>query len=96
MAEYSLEQGAALILGCSAIGAGIAMIAGLGPGIGQGFAAGKGAEGVSRQPGAAGTITRTMLMGAAVAETTGIYSLFIAIMLVFANPLVSKYMNLFK
>lgn len=93
---YSLEQGAALILACSAIGAGIAMIAGLGPGIGQGFAAGKGAEGVSRQPGAAGTITRTMLMGAAVAETTGIYSLFIAIMLVFANPLVTKYLSLFK
>ena len=96
MADYSLEQGAALILACSAIGAGIAMIAGIGPGIGQGFAAGKGAEVVSRQPGAAGTITRTMLMGAAVAETTGIYSLFIAIMLIFANPLVTKYMNLFK
>lgn len=94
--DYSLEQGAALILGYSAIGAGIAMIAGLGPGIGQGFAAGKGAEGVSRQPGAAGTITRTMLMGAAVAETTGIYSLFIAIMLIFANPLVNKYMDLFR
>ena len=96
MAEYSVEQGIALIMGCSAIGAGIGLIAGLGPGIGQGFAAGKGAEGVSRQPGAAGTITRTMLMGAAVAETTGIYSLFIAIMLIFANPLVSRYIKLFS
>ena len=41
----------AFVLGCSAIGAGLAMIAGVGPGIGQGFAAGKGAEAVGRQPG---------------------------------------------
>ena len=95
MSEYSVEQGTALIMACSAIGAGIGLIAGIGPGIGQGFAAGKGCEGVSRQPGAAGLITRTMLMGAAVAETTGIYALFIAIMLVFANPLVNRYINLF-
>ena len=50
MAEYSVEQGTALILACSGIGAGCAMIAGVGPGIGQGFAAGKGAEAVGRQP----------------------------------------------
>lgn len=40
----------ALILACSAIGAGLAMIAGIGPGIGQGYAAGKGAEAVSKNP----------------------------------------------
>ena len=40
------------ILGMSALGAGIAMRAGLGPGIGQGIAASKGAEAVSRQPSA--------------------------------------------
>lgn len=77
----------AFVLGCSAIGAGIAMIAGLGPGIGQGFAAGKGAEAVGRQPEAQGDITRTMLLGQAVAETTGIYSLVIAIILLFVQPL---------
>ena len=44
----------AFVLGCSAIGAGLAMIAGVGPGIGQGFAAGKGAEAVGRQPEARG------------------------------------------
>ena len=79
--------GRALILACSAIGAGLAMIAGIGPGIGQGFAAGKGAEAVGKQPEAQGTITRTMLLGAAVAETTGIYGLVIALILLFANPL---------
>lgn len=96
MSEYSVEQGAALILACSAIGAGCAMIAGVGPGIGQGFAAGKGCEAVGRQPAASGDIMRTMLLGCAVAETTGIYGLFIAIMLIFANPLVSRYISMFK
>lgn len=88
-----MAEGAANILAFSALGAGIGMIAGLGPGIGQGFAAGKGAEGVSRQPEAKGTITSTMLLGQAVSETTGIYSLVIAIILIFANPLVGTYAN---
>lgn len=79
----------AIVLGCSALGAGIAMIAGLGPGIGQGYAAGKAAEAVGRQPEAAGTITRTLLTGCAVAESTGIYSLLIALVLIFVNPLVN-------
>ncbi|MDE6357575.1 MAG: ATP synthase F0 subunit C [Eubacteriales bacterium] len=78
----------AIVLGCSAIGAGTAMIAGIGAGIGQGYAAGKAAEAVGRQPEARGTIMSTMLVGAAVAETTGIYGLVIAILLLFANPLV--------
>lgn len=77
-----------LILACSAIGAGLAMIAGIGPGIGQGYAAGRGAETVGRQPEAQGDIVRTMLLGCAVAETTGIYGLVIALILLFANPLI--------
>lgn len=79
----------AFILGCSAIGAGIGMIAGFGPGIGQGYAAGKAAEAVGRQPEAQADITRTLLVGAAVAESTGIYSLVIALILIFMNPLVN-------
>ena len=80
-------DGRALVLACSAIGAGLAMIAGIGPGIGQGFAAGKGAEAVGRQPEKQGDIIKTMLLGAAVAETTGIYGLIVALILLFANPL---------
>jgi len=86
----------AFILGCSAIGAGIAMIAGVGPGIGQGYAAGKGAEAVGRQPEARSTIMSTMLVGAAVAETTGIYGLVVAMILMFANPLIDKYISLLQ
>ena len=77
------------IYACSAIGAGLAMIAGIGPGIGQGYAAGKGAEAVGRQPEAQGDIIKTMLLGAAVAETTGIYGLIIALILIFVKPFTS-------
>ena len=79
-----------LILACSAIGAGLAMIAGIGPGIGQGIAAGQGAAAVGRNPGAKGTIMSTMLLGQAVAETTGLYEFAVAIILLFANPLLGK------
>ena len=84
----------AFILGCSAIGAGLAMIAGIGSGIGQGNAAGQGAAAVGRQPEAQADITRTMLLGQAVAETTGIYGLVIALILLFLRPLLSAYIKL--
>ena len=76
-----------LILACSAIGAGLAMIAGLGPGMGQGFTAGMAASAVGKNPGAKSEVTSTMLLGAAVAETTGLYSLVIALILLFVQPL---------
>ena len=44
------------ILGCSAIGAGLALIAGIGPGVGQGIAAGHAAAAVGRNPGANQTL----------------------------------------
>ena len=76
------------ILGCSAIGAGLAVIAGIGPGVGQGIAAGHAASAVGRNPGAQGQIMSTMLLGQAVAETTGLYGLLVAILLLFVKPLV--------
>ena len=74
------------ILGCSAIGAGLALIAGIGPGVGQGIAAGHGAAAVGRNPGAQGKTMTTMLLGQAVAETTGLYGLLIAMLLLFVKP----------
>ena len=75
-----------LILACSAIGAGLAVIAGIGPGIGQGIAAGHAAAAVGRNPGAKADITSTMLLGQAVAETTGLYGFAVAIILMFVKP----------
>lgn len=80
-------NGQEFIQAMSAIGAGIAMIAGVGPGIGQGIAAGHGAAAVGRNPGAKSAITSTMLLGQAVAETTGLYGLAVAIILLFVKPL---------
>ena len=81
-----MEMAEAIVRAASAVGAGLAMIAGIGPGIGQGYAAGKAAEAVGRQPEAKGDVTSTMLMGCAIAETTGIYALVIAILLIFVAP----------
>ena len=78
-------SGQDLIRACSAIGAGLAVIAGIGPGIGQGIAAG--AAAVGRNPGARGQIMSTMLLGQAVAETTGLYGLVVALLLLFVHPL---------
>ncbi len=55
----------------------------LGPGIGEGIAAGKACEGVSREPQNAGVITRTMLVSLAVIESLGIYALVVALLLIF-------------
>ena len=79
-------SGQDFIYGCSAIGAGIAMIAGIGPGVGQGIAAGHGASAVGRNPGAQSQIQSTMLLGQAVAETTGLQGLVVAIILMFVKP----------
>ena len=76
-----------VILVASTLGAGIAMITGIGPGIGQGYAAGKGVEGVANRPKWQGPIMRAMLLGQAVGQTTGIYALIIALILLYANPL---------
>jgi len=75
-----------IILGCCALGAGMAMIAGIGPGIGEGNAVAKACEAIGRQPESKGAVTTTMLMGCAVAETTGLYALVIAILLIFVAP----------
>ncbi len=81
-----LEISVAIILGCCALGAGTAMIAGIGPGIGEGNAVAKACEAIGRQPESKGDVTSTMLMGCAIAETTGLYALVIAILLLFVTP----------
>ena len=76
---------ALVLMGC-AIGAGLALIAGIGPGIGEGFAVGKACEAIARQPEQKGSVTTTMLMGCAVAETTGLYGFIIGLLLIFLAP----------
>ena len=93
-----MEIAIALIFAACALGAGTAMIAGIGPGIGEGYAVGKACEAIGRQPECKGSVTTTMLMGCAVAETTGLYALVIAILLIFVAPgiLADKLIDLIK
>ena len=76
----------AIILAGCAIGAGIALIAGIGPGIGEGYAVGKSCEAIPRQPESKGEVTSTMLLGCAIAETTGIYGFVTGLLLMFVVP----------
>lgn len=80
-AEFNSE----FLRGLACLGAGIAMgLGAIGPGIGEGIAASKACEGVARQPEAVKQIRSVMLLGQAVSETTGLYSLLIAFLLMFA------------
>lgn len=77
-------DGKVIIRAAALLGAGICMGAGaIGPGIGEGIVGGKACEGIARQPELQGVLTRTMLIADAIAETTGIYSLVIALLLIF-------------
>ena len=81
-----LELALGIILGGCAVGAGLAMIAGIGPGIGEGNAVAKACEAIGRQPECKGDVTSTMITGCVIAETTGLYGLVIAILLIFVAP----------
>ena len=68
------------------LGAGICMGMGaLGPGLGEGYVGGKACEAIARSPENSALLTRTMLLGQAVSESTGIYSLVIALLLIFST-----------
>ena len=82
-----MEMAIGLILAACALGAGICMgIGALGPGIGEGNAVSKACEAIGRQPESKGAVTSTMIMGCAIAETTGIYALVVSILLIFVAP----------
>ena len=67
-----------------ALGAGLCMgIGAYGPAMGEGNAVGKTLEGIARQPEASADLRSTMILGCAITETTGIYSLIIALLILF-------------
>ena len=78
-----MELAIGIILGCCALGAGMAMIAGIGPGIGEGNAVAKACEAIGRQPEAKGDINKALLLGCALAEATAIYGFVIALLIIF-------------
>ncbi|MCK4518687.1 MAG: ATP synthase F0 subunit C [Candidatus Omnitrophica bacterium] len=73
-----------LIKVAAILGAGFCMgVGAIGAALGEGYIGGKAMEGIARQPELQGVLTRTMIIADAIAETTGVYSLFIAILLLF-------------
>ena len=75
----------AIIKAACAIGAGLCMgIGAIGPALGEGNAVGKALEGMARQPEMANTLRTNMILGCAITETTGIYSLLISFLILFA------------
>ena len=64
---------------CVAIGS-------IGPALGEGRALAQALDAISRQPDSADTITRTLFVGMAMVESTAIYALVVALVLLFANP----------
>ena len=79
--EFQLLAKGIALAGC-AIGAGLALIAGIGPG----NAVSKACEAIGRQPECKGDVTSTMLLGCAIAETTGIYGFVTGLLLIFVAP----------
>ena len=69
-------------MGLAAIGAGIAVLTGLGAGIGIGVATNGALGEIARQPEVDGNINKTLLLGCALAEATSIYGLVVAILLI--------------
>ena len=70
-------------IGLIAIGAGIAVLAGLGAGLGMGIATNKAVEAVGRQPEAQGKINSVLLLGLVLAESTAIYGFVVALLIMF-------------
>ena len=89
--DLTILAKAIALAGC-AIGAGLALIAGIGPGIGEGNAVANALEAIGRQPECKSDVTSTMLLGCAIAETTGIYGFVTGLLLIFVAP--GMFMNL--
>ena len=82
-----LDVSAPTLLKAAALfGAGISMGFGaIGSGIGSGYPGGQACAGIARQPAVASQLTTNMLIGSAVCQTPAIFSMVVALMLMFIN-----------
>ena len=85
MNDYTVLAKGIALAGC-AIGSGLALIAGVGPGIGEGNAVARACEAIGRQPECKGDVTSTLILGVALSETTGIYGFVTGLLLIFVAP----------
>lgn len=78
MAEFELAKVAAYIAAGACMGIGT-----LGPALGLGFIGGKACESIGKKPESADTIMRTMVLALAFVESTAVYALLVALVLLF-------------
>merc|ERR1712050_583703 len=89
------DTGSIWIPALSAVGAGFAIgLAAIGSGVGQGIASGRCIDGISRQPEVADGLRGVLLLSLAFMESLTIYGLVIALVLLFANPLIKRALEL--
>ena len=75
--------GETIVNAASAIGAGIAVCSGIGPGIGEGYTAGKAVEAIARQPEASGDIRMNMIIAAALIEGVALLAVVVCLLVFF-------------
>ena len=85
MTDFQLLARGIALAGCG-IGAGCALIAGVGPALREGNAVAKPLEAPGPQPACKRDVQSTMLLGCAIAETTGIYGFVTGLFLIFVAP----------
>ena len=68
-----------------AIGAAVAVLTGIGAGLGIGLATGKAVDAIARQPEAESKISKSLLLGCALAEATAIYGFVIGLLIIYLN-----------
>jgi F-type H+-transporting ATPase subunit c len=84
----------ALIGMASIISAGLTMAIGsIGSALGEGRALAQALSALAQQPDEANTITRTLFVGMALVESTAIYCFVITLILIFANPFWSYFVE---
>ena len=78
-------DGASFIAGMKLLAAGLAMLGTIGAGVGVGIAAWGGVQAMGRNPDAAGIIQTNMILGMAFAEAVAIYTLAVALIIIFVG-----------
>ncbi len=84
-----------LLAAASVLGAAISIgLGAIGPAIGEGRAVAQALQSIAQQPDETSTITRTLFVGLAMIESTAIYAFVVSMILLFANPFWSYFVEL--
>jgi F-type H+-transporting ATPase subunit c len=69
------------------------MVGSIGPALAEGRAVAEALGAIAQQPDESGTITRTLFVGLAMIESTAIYCFVVSMIVIFANPFWSYFLE---